>query len=62
MLTLNEPKLISGNANKNLAKDFAVSVFPIPVDPKNIKVPKGLDGSLKPALERIIVFEIADKT
>ena len=27
-----------------------------------MKVPKGLDGSLKPALERIIVFEIADKT
>ena len=48
--------------NKKWAKDLAVSVLPTPVGPKNKKVPKGLVGSLKPALERIIVLDIADNT
>ena len=41
----------------NSAKDFASSVFPTPVGPRNKKVPIGRFGSFKPDLARLMASD-----
>ena len=49
--------ILCSSSNSASASDFASSVLPTPVGPKNINEPIGLRGSPIPALERIIASD-----
>ena len=43
---------LDSSSNMNWARDFANSVLPTPVGPRNMKLPMGRRGSLNPERER----------
>ena len=49
----------SSLSNKNSARLLHNSVLPTPVGPRKRKDPLGLDGSARPARERLIELETA---
>ena len=50
--------ILRSSLKRHAARDFASSVLPTPVGPKNIKLPIGLLGSLRPARARLTALEI----
>ena len=46
--------ILFSSSNSAFASDFASSVLPTPVGPRNRNEPIGFEGSLMPALERIM--------
>ena len=46
--------ILFSSSNRDFARDFASSVLPTPVGPRKRNEPIGFEGSLIPALERII--------
>ena len=46
--------MLFSSSKRLAARDLASSVLPTPVGPRNRKEPMGLEGSLMPALERMM--------
>ena len=51
--------MFDSSSNMNWASDFANSVLPTPVGPRNIKLPMGRLGSLRPERDLLIASDTA---